>query len=466
MRGWPVVMSIALVECLRRHRSPAADLQKQLDGRTRELAETQKQLAEALEQQPATSEILATVAHSSADVQSVLDAICQSAARLCQAYDSEIWRPDGDRLLLVAHYGPITQVESVPLERGTVTGRTVLDKRTLHIADLQTQADEFPLGSKLARRLTFRTMLSVSYERKSVVIGTIALRRTEAQLFTERQVALLKTFADQAVIAIENTRLLNELRHRTDELTESLQQQTATADVLQVISSSPGELEPVFQTMLTNATRICEAKFGVMFYYREGAFSPAAQLNVPKAFSEFIQQRGSYQPAAGSTFEHLIRTKQVIHLDDASRERQFFSNNAAKLGGARTYLAVPMLKEHELIGAFAIYRQEVRPFNDKQIALVQNFANQAVIAIENARLLNELRESLQQQTATSEVLRVISSSPGELEPVFEAVLANAVQVCGAQFGNLWLCEGNALRSGAFHGEVPAALIAQFRSGIR
>jgi GAF domain-containing protein len=398
MRGWPVVMSIALVECLRRHRSPAADLQKQLDGRTRELAETQKQLAEALEQQTATSEILGTVAHSSADVQSVLDAICQSAARLCQAYDSEIWRPDGDRLLLVAHYGPITQVESVPLERGTVTGRTVLDKRTLHIADLQTQADEFPLGSKLARRLSFRTMLSVPLMREGVVIGTIALRRTEAQLFTERQVALLKTFADQAVIAIENARLLDELR-------ESLQQQTATADVLGIISSSPGELEPVFKTMLENAVRLCEAKFGNLFLHEGGTLRIVASHDVPGEFVEARRRRGSYQ---GTPLGDVVGTQQTVHIPDLAATQAYAERHpavveAVELGGIRTVVLVPMLKDNELVGVIAIYRQEVRPFTDRQISLVQNFADQAVIAIENARLLSELRESLQQQTATADV---------------------------------------------------------------
>src|SRR3974390_2566990 len=194
-----------------------ADLQKQLDQRTCELAEAQKHLAEALEQQTATSEILGIVARSPTDVQSVLGAVCQSAARLCEAYDAAIWRPDGDRLLLVAHEGPIT-VESLPLIRGTVAGRSVLDKQTLHIADIQTQANEFPESSENARRWGFRTLLQIPLMREGIAIGTIALRRTEAQLFTDRQVALLQTFANEAVIAIGNARLLNELR-------ESLEQQ-------------------------------------------------------------------------------------------------------------------------------------------------------------------------------------------------------------------------------------------------
>ena len=199
-------------------------------GQETQIARLTRQLHEAQEQQRATGEILGVVARSRTDVQSVLDTVCQSAAQLCEAYDAAIWRSDGDRLFVVAHHGPIAQIESVPLVRGSVVGRSILDKRTVHIADLQIQADEFPVTSELAQRLGFRTGLYVPLMREGVAIGVIALRRVEAQLFSERQVALLQTFADQAVIAIENARLLNELR-------ESLEQQTATSEVLGVISS-------------------------------------------------------------------------------------------------------------------------------------------------------------------------------------------------------------------------------------
>ncbi len=397
------------------------------------------ELRELLQQQTATADVLKVISRSTFDLQVVLDTLAESAARLCEAYDSTVWRLEGDRLLLVAHQGPIMQVDSLPLVHGTVAGRTVLDGQPLHIADLQTETVEFPDSSENARRLGFRTILSVPLMREHAAIGTIVLRRIEAQLFTERQVALLQTFADQAVIAIENTRLFNETK-------EALEQQTATSEVLQVISSSAGELEPVFNAMLDSATRICGAKFGVLHRYDGKAFHPAALLNVPDALATFVRQRGSFEPLPDSILDWVVRTKDVAHTaDDAARPSPAAP---ARLGGARSTVAVPMLKDDELVGAIVIYRQEVRPFTEKQIALVKNFAAQAVIAIENTRLLNELHqrtddltEALEQQTATSEVLQVISSSPGQLEPVFQAMLENAIRMCGASFGFLYRYDG-------------------------
>jgi GAF domain-containing protein/anti-sigma regulatory factor (Ser/Thr protein kinase) len=426
-------------------------------GQETEVARLTRELHEGQEQQRATSEILGVVARSRTDVQSVLDTVCQSAAQLCEAYDAAIWRPDGDRLLLAAHHGPITQIESVPLVRGTVLGRSILDKRTVHIADLQTQADEFPITGEYARRLGFRTGLYVPFMREDVAIGVIALRRVEAQLFTERQVALLQTFADQAVIAIENTRLLNELR-------ESLEQQTATADVLGVISSSPGELEPVFQEMLKNAVRICDAKFGVLYRFDGAAFHFAAEVGTPSEYLEFNRQRGPFQPIPGSHLERVMLTKRMSHTPDDAASK--IPGIAARLAGARTQVVVPMLKEDELIGAIVIYRQEVRPFTDKQVALVQNFAAQAVIAIENTRLLNELRqrtndlsESLEQQTATSEVLSVISSSPDNIQPVLEIIGERAEKLCDADVSVASLIDGDLIRLASVHGVTEAGVEA-------
>jgi GAF domain-containing protein len=244
------------------------------------------------------------------------------------------------------------------------------------------------------------------------------------------------------------------------ELAEASEQQTATSEVLRVISSSPGELEPVFDTILANATRICEAKFGIL-YLRDGeAFRLRALHGAPPAFAKASWRDPVVQPGPRTGFGRVIQTKQPVHIvdvtvDPAYAERDPLRVPLVEQAGARSFVIVPMLKENELIGTIAIYRQEVRPFTDKQIELVTNFAAQAVIAIENTRLLNELRESLQQQTATSEVLGVISSSPGELAPVFHAMLTNATRICGAKFGVLWVAEDDGFRSVATHGLPPA-----------
>jgi transcriptional regulator with GAF, ATPase, and Fis domain len=261
------------------------------------------------------------------------------------------------------------------------------------------------------------------------------------------------------------------------ELREALEQQTATSEVLRVISSSPGDLQPVFATMLENATRICDAKFGNIYHWNGDALQLMASYNAPAAFAE-LRGRLPILPGPQTPAGRMIATKRFVHVPDLSAypayaERDPWTVSGVELGGVRTLLVVPMLKEEELVGGFTIYRQEVHPFTDKQIELVKNFAAQAVIAIENARLLNELRqrtddltqrtddlgEALEQQTATSEVLQIISSSPGELEPVFQAMLENATRICGAKFGMLWQTEGAGYSSVAFYG-VPPGLISQ------
>src|SRR5262249_25070674 len=240
-------------------------------------------------------------------------------------------------------------------------------------------------------------------------IGVIALRRKEARLFTERQIALLQTFAAQAVIAIENTRLLNELRQRTSDLGEALEQQTATSEVLQVISTSPGELEPVFKAMLENAVGICDAKFGMLYLWEGDAFRTVAFHNVPLAFME-VRKRTPFRPGPNTTTARMVQTKKAVHVADLAAEQSYVEQvshtvPAVELGGVRTLLMVPMLKEDKLVGAITIYRQEVRPFTDKQIELVQNFAAHAVIAIESTRLLSARPQSLQQQTAPADALQ-------------------------------------------------------------
>ena len=232
--------------------------------------------------------------------------------------------------------------------------------------------------------------------------------------------------------------LQEQLERRTRELSEALEQQTATAEILNVISKSPGDLEPVFNAVLDNATRLCEANFGILYRFEDGAFWVTALRGAPRAFAAF-QRSGPIRPGPANALGRVASSRQPVHIVDVTAAPSYKSGDpyvvkSVRLSGCRTLVIVPMLKDDELVGAITIYRKRVRPFSDRQIGLVTNFAAQAVIAIENTRLLSELRQSLQQQTATSEVLGVISSSPGELEPVFQAMLANAIRICDAKFG--------------------------------
>jgi GAF domain-containing protein len=413
-----------------------------------ELRRRTDDLTESLEQQTATSEVLKTISSSPGDLQPVFDAMLANAIRLCGAKFGNLNLYDGEVFHRKASFNVPPEYAEMYLRMGSwrphprsAHAAVIRAKQPVQFDDLST-SPAYLEGDLAVRAIVdtggARTVLLVPMLKDGVLIGAITIYRQEVRLFTEKQVSLVSNFAAQAVIAIENTRLLNELR-------QSLEQQTATADVLRVISSSPGELEPVFQAMLENATRICEAKFGLLVRFDDDAFHMAAGVDLPPDYAEFMERRGPFLPPVGTMLDRVLKRKEVTYTADMAADEMANPASPAKLGGARSIVAVPMLKDGKLIGAIVIYRQEVRPFTDKQIELLTNFAAQAVIAIENTRLLNELKQSLEQQTATADVLRVISSSPGELDPVFNAMLENATRICGANFGGMFRFENGAVR---------------------
>src|SRR6516165_6214152 len=409
-----------------------ADLQRQL-------AEREVELAEAREQQTATAEVLQVINSSPGDLAPVFDAMLDKAMSLCSAIFGELHTYDGVSFKTSATRGHSAafaeaRAKNPPAARpGTASARILETKRPVHILDIKAEEsyrERSPASRALIDLGGTRTTLAVPLLKNDTVLGFISFHRDEVKPFTDRQIALLQNFAAQAVIAMENARLITETR-------EALEQQTATAEVLGVINASPGELTPVFDAMLDKAMKLCEAAFGTLWASGGDSFVLAAHHGVSPELVKALREPGPHRGARdGSALRRLIEGEPFVQSLDIAAVDELLNAGPRRralveLGGARASLWVALRKDDQLVGMLHVYRREVRPFTDKQIALLQNFAAQAVIAMENARLLTETREALEQQTATAEVLGVINSSPGDLAPVFDAMLGRATQLCGA-----------------------------------
>jgi two-component system, NtrC family, sensor kinase len=428
---------------------------------------------EALERQTATADILKVIASSPSDVQPVFDAIAASANRLIGGFSATVMLFVDDALHLVAFTGtnaaadqalqasfprPLAEFPPFELVRG---GETV------EFPD--TEAENVPpVNRELARLRGYRSMIFTPLMSNGAPVGILSVTRLRPGTFPAHHAQLLRTFADQAVIAIENARLFNELAARTEDLSESLRRQTATSEVLQIISSSPGNAAPVFQTILVRATRLCEADFGILYHYQDEKFATEAMVGVPPKFAEWLLEKPRYWDSS-TALGRVAELKETVHIDDVQADPLYRQGHPLRVAfvdmtGARSFIAVPMLKDDALIGSICIFRQERKPFSDQQIEVVTNFAKQAVIAIENARLLNELRQrtddltdALTYQTGSSNILKVIASSPTDAGPVLRAIVDSACELCEADDAVLHLRDGDQVSCVAHRGPITPGL---------
>jgi GAF domain-containing protein len=405
---------------------------------------------EALDQQTAISEILRVISSSPGDVRPMLNAVAERALNLCGAAESGIFLVEGDALRFAAGFGSMSTLEEgelTPLTRGSASGRAVIDRTVIHMEDLAAAPEqEFPLGRELQRRTGSHAILSVPLMREDRAIGAITLWRMEARAFTEKQIALVKTFADQAAIAIENVRLFNETK-------EALEQQTAISEILRVISSSPGDVLPMLNAVAERALNLCDAAESGIFLVEGDTLRFAAGFGSMSTFEE-----GDRVPLSrGLVVGRATIDRQTIHHPDivALVDTEYPDARAHQQKfGFRAILAVPLMREDRAIGAIVLWRTEARAFTDKQVALVKTFADQGAIAIENVRLFNETKEALDRQTAVAEILRVISSSPTDVQPVLDAIAVRAARLCDASAASMYLTDGDMLRHLASKGPSP------------
>jgi GAF domain-containing protein len=442
------------------------------------MARLAQALEEARQQQSALAEVLSAISASKFELQPVLESVVRTAARLCHARRAVIFRLERGAYRFAAGYSisptylELERRSAISPGPDTLIGRVATARQAVRIDDAW--SDPLYQQKEAAKLGMHRSMIGVPLLRSEEPIGVIGLSRSRVDPFSEREVELVTAFANQAVIAIENVRLFEAEQQQTRELTETLEQQTAASEVLQIISRSHGELQPVFETMLERAVRICGATFGNIYRWDGEALHIVATCNTPPAFAA-ERKRSPYRPDPKSPVGHMVATRTPMHVRDVMAEEAYAARRdsgavaAVELGGARTVLSVPLLNKGEMSGAFFLCRQQVRSFTDKQIKLVQNFAAQAAIAIENARLLDELRsrtvdltDALEQQKATSAVLRLLSDSSGKLEQIFQAILENAVNICQANFGNMFLYDDGAFRGVAMFNAPEAYANARMR----
>jgi GAF domain-containing protein/anti-sigma regulatory factor (Ser/Thr protein kinase) len=433
-------------------------------GREPTAQELKRELTEAREQQAATAEILSVVANSPTDEQQVFGAIAVSAVRLCAANDATIHKLEGSVLRLVAHHGPIPAEPALPPIRGIVVGRAVLDRQTLHVDDLPSERTKYPEGSDSARRLGFRTVLGVPLIRAGQAIGAIAIRRTEVRPFTDRQVTLLKAFADHAVIAIENARLFQEVQARTKELAESLEYQTATSDVLGVISPSPNQLQPVLDAIVETAFGLCPSDGATIMLREADRYRFVASAGFAPEEITDRKERAPVPVDRGSVVGRVALEGRTIHVHDVKSDPDYTLWPSGFRRARRTVLGVPLVRDGSIAGVIILFRAEVEAYSQRQIELVETFADQAVIAMSNARLFEEvqartheltertqeLTETLEYQTATSEVLSVISRSPAQLLPVLDAIAKTAGRLCRADNSVVYLLKEGKCHPVAFN----------------